>query len=114
MSKEGIRLLPVYVGNGAVLTGSARISQEARERAENLQREQTAEEQQRTLSVSGKRKALEAQIASLTTQRNAIAGRMIALIEAAEFEHASIDEHEANELIEAAYGLIAAQSPAAQ
>jgi hypothetical protein len=58
--------------------------------------------------------ALEAQIASLTTQRNAIAGRMIALIEAAEFEHASIDEHEANELIEAAYGLIAAQSPAAQ
>ena len=65
MSKEGIRLLPVYVGNGAVLTGSARISQEARERAENLQREQTAEEQQRTLSVSGKRKALEAQIAAL-------------------------------------------------
>jgi hypothetical protein len=58
--------------------------------------------------------ALEAQIASLTTQRNAIAGRMIALIEAAEFEQARIDEHEANELIEAAYGLIAAQGPAAQ
>jgi circadian clock protein KaiC len=63
MSKEGIRLLPVYVGSGTVLTGSARISQEARERAENLQRQQTAEEQQRVLS--GKRKALEAQIAAL-------------------------------------------------
>jgi circadian clock protein KaiC len=63
MSREGIRLLPVYVGNGTVLTGSARISQEARERAENLQRQQTAEEQQRVLS--GKRKALEAQIAAL-------------------------------------------------
>jgi len=63
MSKEGIHLLPVYVGNGTVLTGSARISQEARERAESLQRRQTAEEQQRVLS--GKRKALEAQIAAL-------------------------------------------------
>ncbi|MCU1239480.1 MAG: circadian clock protein KaiC [Candidatus Acidoferrum typicum] len=63
MSKEGIHLLPVYVGNGTMLTGSARISQEARERAENLQRQQTAEEQQRVLS--GKRKALEAQIAAL-------------------------------------------------
>ena len=63
MSKDGIRLLPVYVGSGTVLTGSARISQEARERAESLQRQQTAEEQQRVLS--GKRKALEAQIAAL-------------------------------------------------
>src|SRR6267154_1179356 len=36
MSKDGIRLLPVYVGGGAVLTGSARLSQEARERAEVL------------------------------------------------------------------------------
>jgi circadian clock protein KaiC len=63
MSREGIRLLPVYVGSGTVLTGSARISQEARERAESLQRQQTAEEQQRVLS--GKRKALEAQIAAL-------------------------------------------------
>src|SRR5579864_2080813 len=34
MSKEGVRLLPVYVGTGTVLTGSARLSQEARERAE--------------------------------------------------------------------------------
>jgi circadian clock protein KaiC len=63
MSKNGIRLLPVYVGSGAVLTGSARLSQEARERAENVLRQQTKEEQQRFLD--GKRKALEAQIEAM-------------------------------------------------
>ncbi|HEY4816645.1 MAG TPA: circadian clock protein KaiC [Candidatus Acidoferrum sp.] len=66
MSKEGIRLLPVYVGSGKVLTGSARATQEARERAESLLREQTTEEQQRVLA--GKRKALEAEIAALRSQ----------------------------------------------
>ena len=66
MSKEGIRLVPVYVGSGAVLTGSARATQEARERAESLLRQQTAEEQQRVLS--DKRKALDAQIAELRSQ----------------------------------------------
>jgi circadian clock protein KaiC len=63
MSKDGIRLLPVYVGSGTVLTGSARLSQEARERAENVLRQQTKEEQQRFLD--GKRKALEAQIEAM-------------------------------------------------
>jgi circadian clock protein KaiC len=66
MSKEGIRLVPVYVGSGTVLTGSARKSQEAREKAESLLREQTTEEQQRALS--GKRKALEARIAALRSE----------------------------------------------
>jgi circadian clock protein KaiC len=66
MSNEGIRLLPVYVRSGTVLTGSARATQEARERAESLQRQQTAEEQRRVLD--GKRKALEAQIAALRSQ----------------------------------------------
>jgi len=66
MSKEGIRLVPVYVGSGAVLTGSARATQEARETAESLVRQQTAEEQQRVLS--DKRKALDAQIAELRSQ----------------------------------------------
>jgi len=63
MSKNGIRLLPVYVGNGTVLTGSARLSQEARERADNLLRQQTKEEKRRVLD--GKRKALEAQIEAM-------------------------------------------------
>jgi circadian clock protein KaiC len=66
MSKEGIRLLPVYVGSGTVLTGSARLSQEAREKAESMLREQTKEEQRRVLD--GKRKALEAQIAAMRSE----------------------------------------------
>jgi len=66
MSKEGIRLLPVYVGSGAVLTGSARLSQEARERAENVLRQQTMVEQRRVLE--GKRKALEAQIEAMRSE----------------------------------------------
>jgi len=66
MSKEGIRLLPVYVGSGAVLTGSARLSQEARERAENVLRQQTKVEQRRVLE--GKRKALEAQIEAMRSE----------------------------------------------
>ena len=66
MSKDGIRLLPVYVGAGTVLTGSARLSQEARERAESVLRQQTKEEQQRVLA--GKRKALDAQIAAMRSE----------------------------------------------
>jgi circadian clock protein KaiC len=66
MSKQGIRLLPVYVGSGTVLTGSARLAQEARERAESMLREQTKEEQRRVLD--GKRKALEAQIAAMRSE----------------------------------------------
>src|ERR1700686_814019 len=66
MSKGGIRLLPVYVGSGTVLTGSARLSQEARERAESMLRQQTKEEKQRVLA--GKRKALEAQIAAMRSE----------------------------------------------
>jgi circadian clock protein KaiC len=66
MSKNGIRLLPVYVGSGTVLTGSARLSQQARERADNVLRQQTQEEQRRVLD--GKRKALEAQIAAMRSE----------------------------------------------
>ena len=66
MSKNGIRLLPVYVGSGTVLTGSARLSQEAWERADNMLRQQTKEEQRRVLA--GKRKALEAQIEAMRSE----------------------------------------------
>jgi circadian clock protein KaiC len=64
MSNEGIKLLPVYVGTGKVLTGSARLSQEARERAEDMQRQQTKEEQHRVLEG----KALDAQIAAMRSE----------------------------------------------
>jgi circadian clock protein KaiC len=63
MSSNGIRLLPVYIGAGTVLTGSARLNQEAHEKAEILVRQQTAEE--RTRARERRRKAVEAQIAAL-------------------------------------------------
>jgi arylsulfatase A-like enzyme len=48
----------------------------------------------------------EDEIGDLTATRNAIAGRMIAILEAAAFNHAHVDEGEANELIAAANRLI--------
>jgi circadian clock protein KaiC len=63
MSSKGIRLLPVYIGAGTVLTGSARLNQEALEKADSLVRQQTAEEKIRVRER--RRKAVEAQIAAL-------------------------------------------------
>jgi circadian clock protein KaiC len=66
MSSDGVHLLPVYIGAGTVLTGSARLSQEAREKADNLVRRQTAEEKLRVRER--RRKAVEAQIAALRAE----------------------------------------------
>ena len=50
--------------------------------------------------------AFETDIASLTAQRNAIAAHMIAILEAAAFNNAHVDEGEANDLIASANQLI--------
>jgi hypothetical protein len=50
--------------------------------------------------------AFEEQIGSVTAQRNAIAGRMIAILEAAAFSGARVNEEEARDLIDAADRLI--------
>jgi circadian clock protein KaiC len=60
---KGIDLVNVYVGEGTVLTGSARIAQEARERAEALAAQQEFEARQR--EMGRKRAAAEAEIAAL-------------------------------------------------
>src|SRR6202047_4116734 len=67
MTKEGVRLLPVYVGAGTVLTGSARLSQEARERAEEQSRQEQTEQKRKELerrraSVEGQIELLRAQL----------------------------------------------------
>jgi len=66
LTNEGIRLAPVYVGSGTVLTGSARLTQEARERADVLLRKQATEEKRRTLEQ--KRRAIEAQVVALQAE----------------------------------------------
>jgi circadian clock protein KaiC len=63
LTDHGIEILDVYVGPEGVLTGSLRLSQEARERAEGLVHQQELEARQR--ERKRKREALEARIAAL-------------------------------------------------
>jgi circadian clock protein KaiC len=63
LTEHGLDLLDVYVGPEGVLTGSSRLSQEAREKAADLTRRQEAERKER--ETARKREALEARIAAL-------------------------------------------------
>ena len=63
LTNHGIELREVYVGASGVLTGSARMAQEANENAEVLTRKQDIERKKR--EIERKRKLLEAQIATL-------------------------------------------------
>lgn len=59
----GIELVPAYVGPEGVLTGTARLAQEAREQAAAARRRQEAERRQRDLDR--RREAVERQVAEL-------------------------------------------------
>jgi circadian clock protein KaiC len=63
ITDQGVDLLDTYVGPEGVLTGSMRLSQEAREREEALARRQETERRQR--ERQRKREALEARIAAM-------------------------------------------------
>jgi circadian clock protein KaiC len=66
LTDKGAVLQDVYVGAGGVLTGAGRIIQEARERAEALERDQDIERKKR--DVKRKKAVIEAQIAVLRTE----------------------------------------------
>ena len=66
LSDEGIDMLDVYAGPRGVLTGTARYSQEAKEKADKLVRDQELERKQR--DVERKRKAMDAQIAAIQAE----------------------------------------------
>jgi circadian clock protein KaiC len=66
MTSQGVKLVPVYLGTSGVLTGSARIAQEAREREEKFTRE--LETRQYREQLERKRQALEARIAALRAE----------------------------------------------
>ena len=68
-TRHGVRLVPVYLGAAGVLTGSARVVQEARERDEALARQEETERCQ--LHLERKRKAMEAQISALRAEYSA-------------------------------------------
>jgi circadian clock protein KaiC len=63
LTRQGIDLLDVYVGPEGVLTGSSRLSQEARENADAITRQREVERKER--DRRRKREALEARIAAL-------------------------------------------------
>lgn len=66
LTDKGIRLLDVYVGADGVLTGSARLSQETKDDAEQLMRHQ--EIGRKRFELDRKRQAMEAQIQALRSQ----------------------------------------------
>jgi circadian clock protein KaiC len=79
VTSKGIRLVDVYLGPGGVLTGSSRVAQEARERAEASARTQEIERRRRELDR--KRQSLEHQIAAMRTAFDAEQEEMLKLIE---------------------------------
>ncbi len=74
MSERGIELKDIYIGPSGMLTGSARVAQEARERAEQVYRSEEAESQQ--LDLKHKHDVLEGQIAALRAAYSAEESRI--------------------------------------
>jgi circadian clock protein KaiC len=66
MSRNGVRLIPAYIGAGNVYTGSARLAQEAREKAKAMVDQQDLEVRRKQFAA--KRKLLESQIAGLRSE----------------------------------------------
>nr|WP_284507412.1 circadian clock protein KaiC [Caballeronia sp. ATUFL_M2_KS44] len=66
LGSDGIELVPAYIGAGGVLTGSARVAQEARERADKAAQLEEAHRVQR--ETERKRQAIKRQIAELQAE----------------------------------------------
>jgi circadian clock protein KaiC len=63
LSDKGIELLDVYTGTGAVLTGSARIAQQAKDQAETVSLKEKTERRKR--QIDREREVIEAQVVAL-------------------------------------------------
>ena len=82
LTDHGIELIDAYIGPEGVLTGTARLAQEARERAAHIARRQAVEQRRRALAR--KRAAIERQVEEMRAE-----------IEAEEIEVAAFIEQEA-------------------
>ena len=69
MTKNGVELREAYLGPAGVLTGSARLAQEARER--EVESRLTRESEDRRLALNRKLRAAEAQILALQAEKEA-------------------------------------------
>jgi circadian clock protein KaiC len=92
LTSHGIELLDVYVGPEGVLTGSARLSQEAKNQAEQLLRHQEIERKQSGIKL--KREATEAQIVVLKSEFKAEESETLKIIamEKARIERFTLDK----------------------
>jgi circadian clock protein KaiC len=70
MTDRGIHLVPAYIGSGGVVTGSSRVTLEAKEKLEGIQRRQEA--QRKKLQIEQRSQALQAQIAHLQSEFEAV------------------------------------------
>jgi circadian clock protein KaiC len=70
LTDEGIRLQDVYLGGGTVLTGSARLVQEAQDQASALAEREATEQRERDLAEE--RATLEAQAGALLARVHSI------------------------------------------
>jgi len=78
LTNHGVKLREAYIGPSGVLTGSARVAQEALENAEVLTHKLDIEHKKRELE--GKRKALEAHIASLKADFESVESEAMKMI----------------------------------
>ncbi len=88
ITSKGVDLVEVYIGPEGVLTGSARVQQESRQRAEQLARDQAIARQQ--LELERKRAAMELKIGALRDEFEA---------QKAELEQAIAQEQAADEQV---------------
>jgi circadian clock protein KaiC len=79
LTDHGVELREVYIGASGVLTGSARMAQEANENAELLTRKHDIERKKR--EIERKRRTLEAQIATLHADFESEESEAIKMIE---------------------------------
>ncbi len=91
MRDTGLDLIEAYAGNDRVLTGTARLVQEAQERVATQQRRLEHERRLRALTV--KRKALEAQIAALQLEAEATGAEADSAV-SQEASHAAAEKHD--------------------
>ncbi|MEJ5990159.1 circadian clock protein KaiC [Ramlibacter sp. PS3R-8] len=87
---HGVDLVDVYLSGERVLTGTARMAQEAQERAASELR--TRDHDRRLRDLANRRKALDAQIASLNAEADERAGDVRFAIERERFEAAGVAE----------------------
>lgn len=81
LGDRGIELRPIYLGPEGVLTGSARVAQEAREKAAALAQAQEVE--RKSAALARRRRQLERQIEDLRAEVEAEADEIASLEEAA-------------------------------